>query len=408
MPHLPRVVVSAAGAAALLLAIAAPGGAGTAEPTRDEVTPLLVSSLHEPIPVRGSDGKVHVAYEVLVLNASPRPAVLERIDTVTGPDDEVVASLGPQEIAARLVPLGPLVLDPEPTNEIASGQSVTLLFDDVYDSRAEVPETFAHRFVASFGDPPEGSHPVASQYPSSLDEVLGPMRLGEGAPLRIGPPLEGDGWLAANACCTNSSHRGAEMPMNGRLNATERYAIDWIQVDPSRVGDPSVPDGLLPSFEGDPSLNESYLAYDEPLLAVADATVVSVVDELEEGTPQELPEGLPIERLAGNSVILDLGDGFYALYSHAKPDSISVEEGDRVKRGEVIGRLGSTGNSSEPHLHFHVMRGPAPLAATNWPYEISDFDVVGSFGDDGFVEEPAPGPRRNELPLALNVVDFPS
>jgi murein DD-endopeptidase MepM/ murein hydrolase activator NlpD len=197
------------------------------------------------------------------------------------------------------------------------------------------------------------------------------------------------------------------VPLAGRINAAERYAIDWIQVDPGRVGDPSIPEGLLPSFEGDPSRNESYLAYDEPLLAVGDGTVVEVHDTLADGTPQTLPQGLPIPELGGNYVVLDLGRGFYALYGHARPGTITVKQGDHVERGDVVGRLGNSGNSTEAHLHFHVMRGPTPLASTNWPYEISDFDVVGSFGDEGFVEEPAPGPRHDELPLALNVIDFP-
>jgi hypothetical protein len=177
--------------AVIVLAAAAPVGAGTKEPSSDRVTPLLVTSLSEPIPVKGTDDKIHVAYELSVFNASPRPAVLERIDTIAGRDEEVVASIDADKITARLVPLGPLLLNPEASNDLAPGETAAVLLDDVYDSRAAVPDTFSHRFVASFGPPPAGSHPIASVYPSSLDAVIGETTLGPGAPAPDRPAAGG-------------------------------------------------------------------------------------------------------------------------------------------------------------------------------------------------------------------------
>jgi len=54
-----------------------------------------------------------------------------------------------------------------------------------------------------------------------------------------------------------------------------------------------------------------------------------------------------------------------------------VREGDRVRRGQVLGLVGNSGNSIAPHLHFHVMNGPSPLASNGMPYEIDAFEVVG-------------------------------
>jgi murein DD-endopeptidase MepM/ murein hydrolase activator NlpD len=57
--------------------------------------------------------------------------------------------------------------------------------------------------------------------------------------------------------------------------------------------------------------------------------------------------------------------------------SASVKVGDKVTRGQIIGRLGNSGNTSEAHLHFHVSSGPVPLCSDNVPYEIDRFALAG-------------------------------
>jgi murein DD-endopeptidase MepM/ murein hydrolase activator NlpD len=290
---------------------------------------------------------------------------------------------------------------------LPGGRTQIVLMDDTYATRDEVPEVVTHRITATFAPARADQAPyVGAIYPDEVTQEAGTVRLGEGEPLRIGPPLQGAGWVAVNACCEFSQHRGAMLPVGGRINGTERYAIDWIQIEPERAPE-TLAQGLLPSFRGDPERNEDYLAYGQPLLAVGDGTVVKVVDHYGDATPQHLPPGLGLEELGGNTVIIDLGDGFYAFYAHVKPGSITVSEGDRVRRGDVIGRLGNSGNSTEAHLHFHVMRGLAPLAAINWPFVIDEFDVEGSLSEEGLVPEPAPGPRRDELVLIHDVTSFP-
>ncbi len=63
-------------------------------------------------------------------------------------------------------------------------------------------------------------------------------------------------------------------------------------------------------------------------------------------------------RVIGNHVILDLGDGTYAVYAHARRGSLLVKAGDTVRAGQRIGSVGNSGNSSEPHLHVHLMDSP--------------------------------------------------
>jgi murein DD-endopeptidase MepM/ murein hydrolase activator NlpD len=127
-----------------------------------------------------------------------------------------------------------------------------------------------------------------------------------------------------------------------------------------------------------------------------------------------------IERADGNHVVLDLGDGRYALYAHLKPGSAWVHEGQHVHRGQVLGLVGTSGNSSEPHLHFHVTDGPSPLASNGVPYLLHSFYatercVSTDASDEAILSgepievEPMSGEplRERVLPLDLWIVDSP-
>lgn len=80
---------------------------------------------------------------------------------------------------------------------------------------------------------------------------------------------------------------------------------------------------------------------------------------------------------AGNHVLLDLGHGTYALLGHLRASSAKVRTGDRVRAGDLIGRVGNSGNSSEPHLHFHVQDSPRLSCGTGLPVRFRDVVVDG-------------------------------
>ncbi|MDW4903119.1 M23 family metallopeptidase [Streptomyces californicus] len=128
--------------------------------------------------------------------------------------------------------------------------------------------------------------------------------------------------------------------------------------------------------------NRAFPAFGAPLLAVADATVVVASDGqrdhlsrnslpalaylmLAEATVRSIAGA---HRIIGNHVILDLGGGTYAVYAHLRRGSLRVRAGDRVRAGQEIGRVGNSGNTTEPHLHFHLMDGPDPDAARGVPF----------------------------------------
>lgn len=367
---------------------------------RDVVAPLVVSTLgDDPIPVTGTDGKVHVVYELQVLNAAPRPATITRIDTLAGgPDGPVVATIGQDEVKDRSLLVAAYGA---PFTEIPVGRTAVVLLDDVFAARDDVPATSNHRVEATFGAAPSAElEPVAARYPDSVTQTGGVVHPSNRSPVVLGPPVAGDGWVATNGCCGNTSHRGAVVSASGRLNATERFAIDFLRLD-------TAADGVV-TFRGDGTKNDDYLAYGAPLLAVADGTVVSVQSDVPDSTPQHVPTDLAIEQLGGNHVILDIGGGNHVYYAHMVPGSATVKVGDTVQRGQVIGKLGNSGNSSEAHLHLHVTRAPLPLAGDNVPYEFDRFTFVGTLSDDAVEPGPRAGERKDELPLDGSVIDFPS
>ncbi len=369
----------------------------------DVVAPLVLTTLSpDPIPVTGTDGKVHVAYEIEVLNSGPKPATITQIETLAGgPDGATVATVGSQEIVARTILIPNL--HSAPVTEIPAGRTAVLVLDDVYDTRADVPAEVTHRVDMTLGSALPEDQPVSSRYPDAVTQVGGVVRTSAESPVVIGSPLTGDDWVALNGCCGVTSHRGAVMGVGSRLSASERYAIDWVRLDPTVSSK-----GPATTFTGDGKRNEDYLAYGAELLAVADGTVTTVVSDLNEAVPQVITANQAFDELGGNHIIIDIGDGHFAFYAHMIPGSASVKVGDKVTRGQVIGRLGNSGNTSEAHLHFHVSRGPVPLSSDNVPYEIDRFALAGSMDGDHVVREAAPSERTNQLPLDGSVVNFPS
>ena len=123
----------------------------------------------------------------------------------------------------------------------------------------------------------------------------------------------------------------------------------------------------------------SYTAYGADIVAVADGIIVEVRDDLEDQVPPFLPDPktITVQTLLGNHVIQDIGQGAFAFYAHMQKGSVAVAPGDRVRRGQGLGKLGNSGNTSAPHLHFHIMAGAAAIGSNGIPYVIDAFALAG-------------------------------
>jgi len=117
------------------------------------------------------------------------------------------------------------------------------------------------------------------------------------------------------------------------------------------------------THRGDGKKNDDYLAWDQDVLAAADGKVTMAID----GVPENEPGTLNPYFALGNAVLVEHGPKLYSLYAHFRPGSLRVKSGALVKRGQVLGKCGNSGNSSEPHLHFHLQDGP--LTWKSWGVE---------------------------------------
>jgi len=108
---------------------------------------------------------------------------------------------------------------------------------------------------------------------------------------------------------------------------------------------------------------------------------------------------ITLETVAGNTITLDLVGGRFAYYLHLHPGSVRVKTGDRVRRGQVLARVGASGDAREPHLHFEVTTSPKLLAGDGLPYLIDRYRCQTASGV-------ALGLRTRELPLNNSLVTF--
>ncbi|MDQ0113291.1 M23 family metallopeptidase [Paenibacillus harenae] len=105
------------------------------------------------------------------------------------------------------------------------------------------------------------------------------------------------------------------------------------------------------SYEGDRAINESYYAFNEDVAAPAEGVVVAAVDGISDNNPVgTVNEDQP----AGNMVTIEHSNGEYSTIAHLKQGSVKVKIGDTVTAGQLIGKCGNSGNSTEPHIHFQV------------------------------------------------------
>jgi murein DD-endopeptidase MepM/ murein hydrolase activator NlpD len=153
---------------------------------------------------------------------------------------------------------------------------------------------------------------------------------------------------------------------------------------------------------------------------MSDGVVTKTRDDLPDQVPLIKPPALTFGQLPGNHIVIEeSGTRLRHVYAHMKPGSVRVRDGDRVEAGDVIGRLGNSGGSLAPHLHFHIVNGPSVGRSDGYPYAIDSFKLAAGSnldglaaalqGEPGFPTRAEMSPRRHrrELPLGFTIVDFP-
>ena len=132
------------------------------------------------------------------------------------------------------------------------------------------------------------------------------------------------------------------------------------------------------THKGSGESNEDYYAFGKELYAPCDGEVVLVVD----GVKDNIPGVLNPIYIPGNTVIIKTATGEYAFFAHFKQHSIVVKQGQKVTTGALLGFCGNSGNSSEPHLHFHLQNTEDMTKATGAKCFFDQLKVNGVFKSD--------------------------
>jgi murein DD-endopeptidase MepM/ murein hydrolase activator NlpD len=366
------------------------GSSEQAVPKAEHTPKPLLLGFNAVIPIAPTafkaDGKWHLVYELHISNMDKWEYAFTRIELVSADaQQKTLATFAGADLDGMFIHPG--LPNAEKVSKLAPGEFGAVFLWVTFAKLEDIPAAIAERISVKIGD-----------YPEALSIVTPPTNVEKNPVVVISSPLVGEDWVAGNGPSNTSLHRRALIPINGHAYISQRFAIDWVQ---------AYPDGK--TYRGDPSDNKNYRAYGVEIHAVADGVVTQIGDGIPQNTPGAKSLAVPItlETIGGNHVIMEIGIGLFAFYAHMQPGSLRVKVGDKVTRGQVLGLLGNTGNSSEPHLHFQICSANSELGSEGLPYAFASFAVQGKAGEDKLSLFPG-GPVKHgmEIPTEDEIVRF--
>jgi Peptidase family M23 len=353
---------------------------------------LNVSFLAQPAPIV-QDGSTRLVYEMVVTNFSNSKYVLDAVEAKAGTAQFTFAG---SALAGMIIPLGAWGQPGGPADRTIDGGRGLIVFLLLDLGSSKAPGTIEHslRVVDDKGE----VHAV----------VLAPLVVSNESPIVVSPPLHGD-WIAGDSVNNRpaAAHRRAVLVDDGHAWLAQRYAIDWVQYQ--------TVDGVRTTWKGPEDKNESYFCYNQPIYSVAAGKVVGMADGLPDNVPHSGKYAIAIDanNAAGNHLVVEIAPGRYVLYAHMRPGTVQVKVGDTVKVGDILGQVGNTGSSTEPHLHMHIDDRPSFLAGNGVPYEFTQGSESGpvdaNVSSPGVISFGAIGPQRpftNDYPAENALVTF--
>jgi len=361
--------------------------AWTEEPARP--TAIMVSPIHEAQVVRADDGMDHVEYELLVVSVFSEPVTLSSVAVLDPAGKELMRIEGDALTAATQT----LFAKTESTVIPASG-AVSVDVDLILPP-GTAPQWVTHRISYTL-KPDSELAPMITSLEVHAPEVA----INRQPAIVIKPPVKGEGWLMTSACCKPNLHRDLRIAIDGvRIETAETFALDLAVVKNGRI------------FDGDGTKLEQHYAFGKDVFAVADGTVVSIQDGRPETTPYELMKPEVKEDYGGNHVILQIAPNIFAIYVHLHTGSVAVKVGDVVKAGTPLAKIGNTGPSQGPHLHFGISDRPDFFAGRSLPFVFDSFTLVGaadlSSEPDHLLITPDSRQVRSAYPLYGGIINCP-
>jgi Peptidase family M23 len=383
-------------------------------------------------PVMGTDGRIHLVYEMLFTNTAKLlfpettngTVSVNSVEVVDPARDNKVVGIDQvftakhEDVTAQLHPLAKpfscLCAD-DYTHKLGPGESAVMYFDVTFKDFTSVPDEIAHRVSASAnlvdkrpGSPTEEPPIVENSMPSLIVAIGGAVKVNTKRAITLSPPLRGDGWVDGNGCCAIvGAHRFTIIPGSGSLYAPQRFSIDYLQINAQGR-----------AWVGTVTHLTDWRGFGAEVRSAAPGQVVSAVDGYDDNIPGEGPKVTPAN-IAGNHVIIDMGNGTFALYAHLKKGSVIPRRGEFVKGGQLLGLVGNSGSSGAPHLHFEIMAAPSSLEANGLPFVFDKMKYQGAvtgtwqhFLDDLYAGRPVQidsarsGIRTGQMPLTLDVMSY--
>ena len=335
------------------------------------------------IPVQ-SDGIMNLAYHVSLTNYEEQSLTLKKVEVINVSTGSIIASYSDADLAAILI--GPTVPPPTSQDLIDGTKKLSHPYLCIWLrlQKSEIPQAIKHRLT--FGK--TGGTEVLIEGAAAMIQNT--------APVVISAPFRGSGWVCIETTSQNTHHFKCEATKANATNHSERFAADWLQYDSNNA-----------LAQGEGKKNTDWICYGKELIAVADGVVTAIKDGVPENDPGSI-RPLQWEEMAGNYVIIQIGENTYACYCHIIPRTFRVTVGQRVKKGDVLALLGNSGNSDAPHLHFQITDRNSFYASEGLPYVFDSFSVTGtSDGNFNYTPLPAPVLHRNELMENYTVLSFP-
>ncbi len=330
-----------------------------AKPNTAVPSQVMFQVLQAPTPLLANN-QTYLVYEVNLTNFNKQPVKLDKLQISSTADaKQPLFEFDSNKLKGMIKDVGKQASQPKDPLVLLSGRQKILFVWLPFKSNASIPSELFHTLQFKPLNGEDKFIPVK----------LAPVAIEKTPQIVIAPPLKGDMWAAMGGPSNSSYHRRADLVLNGQLYFSQRYAIDFVQIGT---------DGK--TYHGAINKNVNYYCYGQPVFAVANGKVVAVTDNIPENVPNSGTLAVPItlKTVGGNEVILDIGNGLYAVYGHLIPGSIKVHVGEQVKQGQMLAKLGNSGNSTEPHLHFQIMDRPDTLAANGLPYVYNSYELYQS------------------------------
>ena len=216
-------------------------------------------------------------------------------------------------------------------------------------------------------------------------------------------PLRGE-WNSPNT-------PGKKIPSHGTEQFGQKYAFDFWKVDWKKSNTKFYEGSEFKYYFRGIPLNKCY-GYGKEVYAPCDGKIVRLEDGFKERHNVNIvsdifavlknsitfnSEKTGVQPIAGNYIIMECAKNTFAFFAHFQKESITVELGEEIKKGQVIGKVGHSGNSTAPHLHFHIMDNMDFFKAKGIPCIFEKYELF----KEGHWQE-----IRNDLPSDKDIIRF--